>query len=172
MENKQLIFLCGFMGCGKSTHGKALAKLMGYHFIDLDTYTENKYDKSIVDLFEEIGEQEFRNIETQSLTECIADNMKTIISLGGGTPCFNNNINLIKQAGSLIYLKMDAEALYKRVFGIKGKRPLLEGKESAEMKLYIEHLLNSRQVFYNQATIVAYNNNLITNDLAKLLQEK
>lgn len=160
MESKNLLFICGFMACGKTTHGKQLARNIGYHFIDLDDYTETKFDQNIADLFKEKGEAEFRTIETESLTECIRDNQKTVIALGGGTPCFNDNLSLIKAAGKLVYLKMDAEALYKRVFGIKAQRPLLATQEDKEMMQYIENLLKTREAFYSQADLVIYNNNL------------
>lgn len=161
MENKNLLFVCGFMACGKTTHGKQLAKNIGYHFIDLDDYTETKFDTGITDLFKEKGEEAFRDMERTSLEECIRDNQKTVIALGGGTPCFHDNLALIKNAGKLIYLKMDAEALYKRVFGIKSQqRPLLANKEDKEMMDYITQLLGQRETFYNQADLVVYNNNL------------
>ena len=172
MSDKKLIFLSGFMSCGKTTHGKKLAKALGYHFIDLDEYTANKYDLSIVDLFKEVGETEFRNIETTSLKECIDGYVKTVIALGGGTPCFNNNIDLLTKNGLLVYLKMDANALYNRVFGLKGDRPLLEDKNDAEMLLYIENLLKVREEFYSQAKLTVYNNNLNEEELLKLVQEK
>ena len=165
MENKSIIFVCGFMACGKSSHGKKLAKNIGYHFIDLDNYTEDKFDKNITELFKGWGEAKFREIETDSLKECINDNQKTVIALGGGTPCFNSNLELIKESGYLIYLKMDAEPLYKRVFGIKAQRPLLANKEEKDMLTYIENLLNTREVFYNQADLIVYNNNLQEEEL-------
>jgi shikimate kinase len=160
MEDKKLLFVCGFMSAGKTTHGKKLARNIGYHFIDLDQYTEKKYDKSITELFAEVGEDEFRNIETISLNECINDNQKTVIALGGGTPCYNNNIELLKKSGQLIYLKMDAEALLKRVFGIKANRPLLANQEEKDMLPYIEELLQKRAPFYEQSNLTVYHNNL------------
>jgi len=160
MEERNLLFICGFMASGKSTHGKQLARNIGYHFIDLDDYTETKFDQNITELFKEKGEVEFRNIETESLKECIRDNRKTVIALGGGTPCFNHNLELIKASGKLIYLKMDPEALYKRVFGIKAQRPLLASQEDKEMLQYIETLLKAREAFYSQADLVIHNNNL------------
>lgn len=160
MEDKKLLFICGFMSAGKTTHGKKLGRNIGYHFIDLDQYTEKKFDKSITELFAEVGEDEFRNIETESLKECINDNQKTVIALGGGTPCFNNNIELLKKSGQLIYLKMDAEALLKRVFGIKANRPLLANQEEKDMLPYIEDLLQKRAPYYEQADLTVYHNNL------------
>jgi shikimate kinase len=154
MEEKKLIFVTGFMGCGKTTQGKKLAKSMGYFFIDLDDYITNKYDKEIKDLFKEIGEEEFRKIETDALKECIQDNVKALIATGGGTPCFNDNLHLMKENGKVVYLKMDAEALYNRLFNAKSDRPLIQDKSNLEMLLYIENLLKNREVFYNQSHII------------------
>ncbi len=156
MEEKKLVFMCGFMGCGKTTQGKKLAKEIGYHFIDLDDYITNQQDKEITELFAEVGEEEFRKIETAALQECINDNLKALIALGGGTPCFNNNIELLKSSGKIIYLEMTAEALYNRLFNPSAKqdRPLVRDKSNEEMLLYIENLLKVREVFYKQADII------------------
>ena len=154
MEEKKLIFICGFMGCGKTTQGKKLAKDLGYYFIDLDDYISNQHEKSITELFKEVGEEQFRVIETKALNECIRDNMKALVALGGGTPCFNNNMSLMLSNGKVIYLRMDAEALYQRLFNEKQDRPLIKDKANEEMLVYIENLLNTREVFYNQAHII------------------
>lgn len=154
MEEKKLIFICGFMGCGKTTQGKKLAKELGYFFIDLDDYIANQRDTTITELFKEVGEDEFRKIETQALQECIQDNVKALIAVGGGTPCFNSNIDTMKSNGKVVYLKMDAEALYNRLFNAKQDRPLIKDKENEEMLLYIENLLKTREAFYNQAHII------------------
>ena len=154
MEEKKLIFICGFMGCGKTTQGKKLAKEMGYYFIDLDDYISNEYDNTITDLFQEVGEDEFRKIESISLQECINDNMKALIATGGGTPCFNNNMDLMKANGKVIYLKMEPEALYNRLFNAKNERPLIKDKANEEMLLYIENLLKVREPFYSKADII------------------
>jgi len=154
MEEKKLIFICGFMGCGKTTQGKKLAKELGYFFIDLDDYIANERDMTITDLFKEVGEDEFRKIETKALQECIQDNVKALIAVGGGTPCFNSNIDTMKSNGKVVYLKMDAEALYNRLFNAKQDRPLIKDKENEEMLLYIENLLKTRETFYSQAHII------------------
>jgi shikimate kinase len=154
MEEKKLIFICGFMGCGKTTQGKKLAKELGYFFIDLDDYIANQRDTTITELFKEVGEDEFRKIETQALQECIQDNVKALIAVGGGTPCFNSNIDTMKSNGKIVYLKMDAEALYNRLFNAKQDRPLIKDKENEEMLLYIKNLLKTREVFYDQAHII------------------
>lgn len=154
MEEKKLLFICGFMGCGKTTQGKKLAKELGYYFIDLDDYISKKYDNTITDLFQEIGEDEFRKIETQALQECINDNLKALIATGGGTPCFNSNMDLMINNGTVVYLKMNAEELYNRLFNAKQDRPLIKDKENQEMLLYIENLLKIREPFYSQSQII------------------
>ena len=173
MENKNLLFICGFMGCGKTTQGKKLAKEMGYFFIDLDEYIANKFDKNITDLFKEIGETEFRIIESNALNECIADNQKTIIATGGGTPCFNNNMDLMKQSGKIIYLKMTALDLFARLFNAKGDRPLIKDKEDEDMLVYIENLLKTREFFYNQAHLISdgtvFGVEILKDDILKLI---
>lgn len=160
MEPKELIFICGFMASGKSTHGKQLARNIGYHFIDLDDFIALRFDQDITELFQEKGEAAFRTIESEALAECIRDNRKTVIALGGGTPCFNDNLSLIKTSGKLIYLKVLPEVLYQRVFGVKSGRPLLDGKDSEEMQRYIRDLLATREQFYRQADLVIANDNL------------
>lgn len=173
MENKNLIFICGFMGCGKTTQGKKLAKAMGYFFIDLDEHIANKFDKNITDLFKEIGETEFRLIETNALNECIKDNQKTIIATGGGTPCFNNNIDLMKQNGKVIYLKMTAMDLFARLFNAKGDRPLIKDKADEDMLLYIETLLKTREEFYVKADLISdgtlFGVEVLKDDILKLI---
>lgn len=154
MEEKKLLFICGFMGCGKTTQGKKLAKEMGYYFIDLDDYISSKYDNTITDLFQEVGEDEFRKIETTALQECINDNVKALIATGGGTPCFNGNMDLMKANGKVIYLKMEPEALYNRLFNAKNERPLIKDKANEEMLLYIENLLKIREEFYSWADVI------------------
>jgi shikimate kinase len=165
MEEKKLVFMCGFMGCGKTTQGKKLARELGYYFIDLDDYISNKYDETITDLFKEKGEEEFRKIETEALEECIKDNLKALIAVGGGTPCFNSNMELMVSNGKVIYLKMNAEALYNRLFNAKEDRPLIRDKANEEMLLYIETLLKTREPFYEQAHIITSG---VTVDIAEL----
>ena len=168
MEEKKLVFICGFMGCGKTTQGKKLAKEMGYYFIDLDDYISNQYDKTITELFKEVGEKQFRTIETKALNECIANNVKALIAVGGGTPCFNDNMSAMVNSGKVVYLKMDADALYNRLFNAKQDRPLIKDKENEEMLLYIENLLKTREVFYSKSQIITSG---VTVDIDELMKD-
>jgi shikimate kinase len=145
------IFLTGFMGSGKSTHGKKLAKELGYRFIDLDSYIEDKENMSVQSIFSNFGEKEFRQKETQYLLEIILLNERMVVSLGGGTICFHNNINNILKSGLLVYIKMPAEALYERLKNSKKKRPLLQNKNDEERFLVIKTLLGQREPFYSKA---------------------
>jgi shikimate kinase len=167
MKNK-VIYICGFMGCGKTTEGKKIANEIGFNFIDLDEYIVNKFNKSIVDLFKDVGEEEFRNIETIALKECTNNNSETLIATGGGTPCFNNNLEFMKCNGYLIYLKLNEQELLKRLSNAKTNRPLIKDKNNEEMLLYIENLLKVREVFYNQADIIVDANHI---DISNLNQE-
>lgn len=142
------------MGCGKTTHGKKLAKGLHYQFVDLDKFIEKKYKSTVSQLFQEKGESEFRNIETEALSECFKSNAPTVISLGGGTPCFNDNLNRIKKKGLLVYIKMDAKSLFNRLKNASIKRPLLKGKTDEELLSYIEELLSHREMYYSEADVI------------------
>lgn len=148
------IFLIGFMGCGKSTLGKKLAKKMAYSFIDLDKEIETSTNKSILEIFDTEGEAHFRNLETDWLKNYKGGN--TIISLGGGTPCFNNNMESINSIGTSIYLNMNSGLLTNRLFNSKQKRPLIEKYKDDKIKLEeeISKLLNKRESYYNEASII------------------
>ena len=154
------IILLGYMGCGKSVIGAFLAEKLQIPFYDLDQEIEKETQISIAELFQTRGEIYFRKKENEILKTFLAKENDFALSLGGGTPCFNNNIELLKKSGQLIYLKMDAEALLKRVFGIKANRPLLANQEEKDMLPYIEELLQKRAPFYEQSNLTVYHNNL------------
>lgn len=148
------IFLCGFMGCGKSTHGKKLASVFKTPFVDLDNYIQKHENKTIQFIFDNEGEDEFRRLETKYLQQVINENNTAVISLGGGTVCFNNNIDTIKQNGILIYIEMPAAALAQRLKNSKQKRPLLNGLMPEEYETFIEKRLTDRNPYYRQAHII------------------
>ena len=146
------IFIIGFMYSGKSTIGKKLAKAMNLEYIDTDHVFESKYNITVAHFFEKYGEDLFREFEHKILLETIEkDNV--IISTGGGLPCFNGNMELIKQNGISIYLNMSPISIIHRINHSKKKRPLLKNKSPEELQTYIETLLKQREIFYNQATL-------------------
>jgi|ERR1051326_9169529 shikimate kinase len=147
------IFLLGYMGSGKSTIGKELAEKLKMDFIDFDTYIETKEKKSVSEIFEKEGEEKFRELEKKHLNEIIKKD-NAVISLGGGTPCFNNNIETINKNGISIYLQMSVNALVKRLINAKRKRPLIKEMNEVDLKFFIATNLEKRISFYNQAKYI------------------
>lgn len=149
----QRIFLVGYMGAGKTTMGKALSGHMGLSFIDLDHFIENRYHKTVRQLFEEKGEDTFREIERNALLE-VSDFEDVIISTGGGAPCFHGNMEFMKAKGITVYLKATPDELAKRVSLSKNTRPILMGLSGEELMLFITDALQKRCCFYEQADII------------------
>ncbi len=144
------IILVGYMGSGKTTVGKALSKETGMMFYDLDWYIESRMRKSVSQIFAEKGEEGFRKIEYNMLHE-VAEFEDVIISCGGGTPCFFDNMDYLNQQGDVVYLKATPETLYKHLLMAKVERPLLKGKSSEELVAYITEHLKERAPFYEKA---------------------
>lgn len=147
------IFLIGYMGAGKTSVGKILARLTGLSFIDLDSHIEARYHRTVSRLFEEKGEEEFRRIERRMLQE-IAAFEDVVISTGGGAPCFFDNMAFMKESGLTIYLKVTVDELAKRLEVGRQTRPVLQNKTGGELKQFIADSLEKREDFYNQADIV------------------
>lgn len=144
------IILMGYMGSGKTTVGRALAKDLGMPFYDLDWYIESRMRKTIKQIFDERGEEGFRIIERNMLHE-VAEFEGVVISCGGGTPCFFDNINYLNQQGETVYLKCTPEVLHKHLSMGKTVRPLLLHKTPEEVKVYIQEQLQQREPSYSQA---------------------
>jgi shikimate kinase len=144
------IILVGYMGSGKTTVGKALARELGLQFYDLDWYIENRRRKTVPQIFAERGEAGFREIERNMLHE-VAEFENIVLSCGGGTPCFFDNMDYLNQQGSVIWLKADAEVLYKHLLMGKTERPLLKGKSPEELITFIREQLAQREPFYSKA---------------------
>ncbi|MBR2638617.1 MAG: shikimate kinase [Bacteroidaceae bacterium] len=144
------IFLVGYMGAGKTTLGRALARELNLGFIDLDCYIEERYHKSISQIFAEKGEEEFRLLEQRLLHE-VAEFEDVIISTGGGTPCFFDNIDYMNRQGTTVYLQVPIERLFIRLSIARSKRPLIKDKKDEELRLFIEQQLAKRQAYYSRA---------------------
>lgn len=164
------IFLIGFMGSGKSTLGKKIAKVLDLYFVDLDLEIEKEEEMTISQIFEERGERAFRELETDWLNRFDGDDY--LISLGGGTPCFNSNMTSINELGISIYLKMSVAALVKRLIDSKTKRPLIEKYKTNpdQLKKEITKLLSDREEFYSQANIVFEATNMSKLKLEELVK--
>lgn len=148
------IFLIGYMASGKTTVGTILAKKLNFEFVDLDHYIENKEDMLVPEIFRLKGEIYFRKLESYYLKELINSNTNTVVSLGGGTPCYSNNLQLILDADNAltIYLKASLNELKKRLLKDKEKRPLIAhlNTESGLLEFIGKHLFE-RSNYYNQA---------------------
>ena len=165
------VFLVGYMGAGKTTVGKELAKLAGLSFIDLDFYIEGRYHKAVSQIFAERGEEAFREIERNMLHE-VAEFEDVLISTGGGAPCFFDNMEFMNEAGQTVYLKVSVEELAKRLELCKSTRPILKGRSGDELKAFIAESLEKREPFYSKAAIVFEAEEMMTDqDVHKISQE-
>lgn len=144
------IILLGYMGAGKTTVGKALASTLGVPFYDLDWFITTRYRRSVPEIFAERGEAGFRELEKRMLHEA-AEFEDIVLSCGGGTPCFFDNMEYMNSLADTIYLKATPEVLAMHLRMGKGKRPLLEGKSPEELEDYIREMLVTREPFYSKA---------------------
>ena len=144
-----IIFLIGFMGCGKSTLGKKLALNIEYNFIDLDVYIQDQECKSINEIFKN-GEDYFRKIERVYLQSAIKTK-NTVIAVGGGTPCYFDNMQLMKENGLTIYIDMHPTELISRLRLSKQNRPLIASLKENELSNFVFKNLNERKEYYNKA---------------------
>lgn len=146
----QRIILIGYMGAGKTTVGHALSKLTGMPFYDLDWYIETRMHRKVPQLFAEWGEEKFRQMEHNMLHE-VAEFDQVILSCGGGTPCFFDNMDYMNQQGETIYLKASPEVLYGHLRVARVERPLLKNMSPEEMQQHIRQQLADREPFYSKA---------------------
>ncbi len=164
------LFLIGFMGCGKSTIGKQLASKLNYNFIDLDNFIEQENNLSINEIFENKGENEFRKIETNALKKIVSI-PNSIVSCGGGTPCYYGNVDLMLNNGTVIYVKMSAKMLVNRLINAKNQRPLIQNKNKEELLEYVSAKLTEREIFYQKANYTVKGKNFDVNEFATFLAD-
>lgn len=156
-QRKSLVYIAGFMGSGKSTIGPILANTLGFEFVDVDKFVEKKAEKRIVDIFASEGEQAFRALERSSLKE-IAARDHCVISLGGGTIANEENFQLIRESGIIVYLQLSPEEILQRVHH-RTDRPLLTSADGTklpreEIQQRVQDLLRRREEFYGRADVV------------------
>jgi len=152
MTPSSRIYIIGMMGAGKTTMGKKIARLLGYAFIDLDNEIEKVEGERVADLFGSKGEDYFRKRESEVLRQITGDRL--VIATGGGTPCFNNNMEYMLQDGISVYLKADIKFIFQRVARFPAKRPLLLGKNESQMKAFLVQKMAEREPYYLQASHV------------------
>ena len=144
------VYLIGYMGSGKTTLGKAFARAAHLQFIDLDWYIEERMHKTVKDLFAERGENGFREIERNMLHEA-GEFEDVVISTGGGTPCFFDNMDYMNAQGLTVFLDVPVEVLFRRLQGATRQRPILRGKTDDELRAFIGEALAGRLPFYSRA---------------------
>lgn len=138
------------MGAGKTTVGKVLAKELGLQFYDLDWYIESRMHKTVPQIFAEKGEEGFRTIERNMLHEA-AEFEDVVLSCGGGTPCFFDNIDYMNLQGDTVYLKATPEVLFSHLKMGRVERPILKNKTPDELKEFIKTQLSQREPYYLKA---------------------
>ncbi|MBA9075215.1 shikimate kinase [Flavobacterium gossypii] len=149
------IILLGYMGSGKSTIANLLSEKTQIRVCDLDKIIEERVGMSVKNIFDQKGEIYFRKLEHQIFKELISSDEQMILSLGGGTPCYANNHEMLNGSNIIsFYLKASIETLFSRLLSIKDNRPLIAEQEKEEMKEYIAKHLFDRSYYYNQATHV------------------
>ncbi|MBE6310443.1 MAG: shikimate kinase [Bacteroidales bacterium] len=149
------IFLVGYMGCGKTTMGRSLSKYLNISFIDLDLFIEARFRRSVKDIFNERGENGFRQIEYNVLRE-VGEFEDVIISCGGGTPCHYDNMEYMNSRGTTVFLNASHEALLRRLSipTAKAKRPIIAQKSNEELSQFITEAMKQRVPHYTKASLI------------------
>lgn len=167
-DSNQKIFLIGMPAAGKTYWGRKIAGEYSLSFIDLDSFISEQEKASVSALFAMYGEAGFREREHKYLKKLIANNKTcTVVACGGGTPCFNNNIQLMKDAGVVICLQADVPALMARLKDSEEVRPLLRGKP--DLAAYLNELLNKRKGVYEQAHYILQSANISLTTFAEII---
>jgi shikimate kinase len=142
------------MGCGKTHWGKILSEKLHVPFFDLDEKIVEHKGKSIAEIFESEGEEQFRLLE-KDLLHLLSENHESfVMATGGGTPCFFNNVDYLKKQGTVVWINCSTDILYKRLLKEKALRPLIKNVPDDELKSYITKKYSSRKIFYQQATVI------------------
>ena len=157
------------MGSGKTHWGKLLSAKLQLPFRDLDTLIVEKEQKSIADVFSEKGEEYFRYQEKQTLEELINEEESFVLSCGGGTPCFFNNIELMKKSGKVLWLNTSIDVLKERLMKERMSRPLIRDVSEEELRRYIIRKLTERKLYYEQADAMVNEESITLEELIRSL---
>lgn len=165
-----ILFLTGFMGCGKSSIGRKLAARIGYDFVDLDNMIEQSAGRSVSEIFAQSGEEAFRRLESEALGS-IDPRHNAVVATGGGAPCRQENIDHMRQTGTIVYLRQDTRTLFERLRKSKTPRPKINAMDDSRLGQYIEELLAQREKWYMQASEVIECTNLDDNQIINRIIE-
>ncbi len=147
------IFLIGFMGSGKTHWGRLLSQKLGFPFFDLDEQVTEHAGKSIVEIFNTEGEENFRLQEKDVLHIITESHESFVMACGGGSPCFFNNIEYMNQAGTTVWINTPLAVLFERLVKEKHKRPLIKELTDEQLKNFISKKFAGRRIYYEQATV-------------------
>ena len=147
------LFIIGYMASGKTTFGKALARRTGMQHIDLDFFIEQRFHSTVREIFATRGEAEFRRIESAMLRE-VGEMDDIIVSCGGGTPCFGDNLDYMNSRGLTVCLQADDDVIADRVMQAGNKRPLMAGKSREEIISTIHEHMQARRPYYDRAQLI------------------
>ena len=147
------IFLIGFMGSGKTHWGKLLSNKLGLPFIDLDEKIIDLAEKPIAAIFEQEGEEHFRELEKEALYMITESHEQFIMACGGGTPCYFNNIDYMNHSGTTVWINTQPEILFNRLIKEMDKRPLIKDLSEEQLRNYIYKKMADRNIYYEQAKI-------------------
>ena len=165
------LFLIGFMGSGKTHWGRIWSSKSGVAFFDLDARIEKAFRMKISDIFEKKGEEKFRELERYHLRK-FEHKKNFLLACGGGTPCFSDNMEWMKQQGQVFYLKAKAEMILKNVMNETNQRPVLKKINPSELLFFIEKKLIEREPYYSQADFILNAEDLHEGSMAALLERK
>jgi shikimate kinase len=163
------IFFIGFMGSGKTHWGRLLSKKLGLAFYDLDTVIVEQEKKSVADIFAEKGEEYFRVREKEMLERIAEEKDGFILSCGGGTPCFFNNIEYMTKIGKVIWLNTSTDVLTERLLRERKSRPLIREVDESDLGRYIVRKLSERRMYYQQADVTVNEESITLDELIVLL---
>ena len=164
------LFLVGYMGCGKSTLGRKLARRLGAAFIDTDARVEEHEGATVADVFRYEGETRFREIERDVLEEAIRDGGDAVISTGGGLPAWSDNMECMNRAGLTVYLRRTPEQIARRLspYG-RQKRPRLRGLNDEELVAFMTRDMAVREPFYAKAALTIECGAMSDDEIADLI---
>ena len=170
-SKKEIVFLIGFMGVGKSFVGRQVSTALNWKYLDLDSVIEASTGKKISDIFKDSGESNFRKIERNALKTVIHDYQQVLIATGGGAPCFYDNMEIMNSIGYTVYISKPFDNLVKNLAKAMHKRPLIANMKRDELSIYVKQKLRERQRYYRQSKLIIHdyhNQELVNLILSKI----
>lgn len=149
-----ILYIIGLPGVGKTTFATKLSEILHYDWLDLDQLIADQHNKSILEIFEKEGESNFREFEATALKSIITGNKNVVVSTGGGTPCFGNNMRTMLDSGVCILLKDDIEKISLQILSDQVKRPMFWGLKQEEISSKLSNLWQIRKQHYEQTHII------------------